>query len=912
MEITTHTEKHECLKKYPLFFVKFRENIKYDEKAQEETDYSYWYSTDRDLGISFSAKGFGNRSLGYCLCIIDKADYVTNNDEIDNNNLKIQFHEASSSNPNDNELLLKSYITRFNDKEDKYSFMEILWLLDKQGININALKTAIQKFDNRYIPYILSILTNFSRCLSYNNQTAIKEVFSLCGGNYEIYMPDVFPHAYHLATKKEFSKNDNLFSIIDTIFSDDSISTLLKEKNLPRNPFVDILLWLEHEDKSLEDYNCLKTTFPFLSEYRRLLIVKRYMHDIRHKRTQLDSTLLNQFKDNEYDEYIRYRYCIEKPSEPIELTTPLLSDCLLTLNNSQGKSFQTYDGILDFAMTHCDKNHPNINLMLEKILPTCDYGAVYNSSFKGFIDYALIRRMNSNLMTDEKLQNSIKWILNTYCKHETYHTCKWGDGSKLSEEQLRLCQKGISTKKGDSIHLECLLSKKCEDRWIVNDQIKEFLDIITNEEGINQILDKNHIVSLEMLSLSKFKKFLLNIPNKESSKNSSYIKSLDDEEFLVKSYSKSDKNLTLKLMEDYSDILRMRIFPQEGAILGIDLFGYQKEEFSNLTEEDFQNKHNPVYQETLRRYHHKEAEELRRRTITSLKVELKDAIYNGSYYELSYDRQTLINVIHKYYFKNSYKETDNKYEHQFLTKSYVTSYFKPLCAPELSKTNNPAIDIPYFWCRNKECFHNNLGNQTLNEVSDWNKYTLYHMTEIIGYPQLRKTDAGYEPKPSAREFIAVTNKAMQKFRRLKCRSCGHLLFTDKSSGFNRYNYYSCINPSCSEAWKPIYLNICFQCKTGYIDSRDTKQCPNGWYICPTCLSCCNDEQYERLAQRYVLSNRPIPSRIQLKLGMGHNDKNLYFCYLCGNQIEQIEDGNNPITRICSQCKKVFEIEEPID
>ena len=154
---------------------------------------------------------------------------------------------------------------------------------------------------------------------------------------------------------------------------------------------------------------------------------------------------------------------------------------------------------------------------------------------------------------------------------------------------------------------------------------------------------------------------------------------------------------------------------------------------------------------------------------------------------------------------------------------------------------------------------------------------------------------------------------MQKFRRLKCRACGHLMFTDKSSGFNRYNYYSCINPTCSEAWKPVYLSYCYKCKKGLIDSRDTKRCPNGWYICPcpTCLACCDDAQYERQAQRYILSNRPIPDRIKKMLGHGHNDKGDYFCPNCGTHIEMVQDEHGNYFRGCPTCHQKFN-EKPDD
>ena len=135
------------------------------------------------------------------------------------------------------------------------------------------------------------------------------------------------------------------------------------------------------------------------------------------------------------------------------------------------------------------------------------------------------------------------------------------------------------------------------------------------------------------------------------------------------------------------------------------------------------------------------------------------------------------------------------------------------------------------------------------------------------------------------------------------------MFTDKSSGFNRYNYYSCINPNCPEVNKPVYLNYCYKCKKGIIDSRDSKQCPNGWYICPTCASCCDDNQYERQAQRYILSNRPIPNRIKKMLGHGHNDKDEYFCPNCGNKLEITKDTCNKTIKKCPICHKSFSLQE---
>ena len=313
------------------------------------------------------------------------------------------------------------------------------------------------------------------------------------------------------------------------------------------------------------------------------------------------------------------------------------------------------------------------------------------------------------------------------------------------------------------------------------------------------------------------------------------------------------------------------------------------------------NQNNKQFKIAQAQFEKRESQEVRRRCVDSLKQELKTELTNDNYFELPYDRTLLFNTIKRFYYKESFNNDDRTYQHEFLTHSNINTNFIKLCAPQLAESNNPAINFPYFWCRGKECFHNNLGTQTLEEEHQWKNYSLFHMTEIMGYPMLHKTEAGYQPSRAVWQFIAVANKVMQKFRRLKCKSCGHMMFTDKSSGFNRYNHFACINPTCSEVSKVVYLNFCYKCKKGLIDSREMKQCPNGWYICPTCLACCDDEQYERQAQRYILAKRPVPVRIEVKRGHGHNDKGEYFCPKCGNPIQEIEYEHGITFRGCPEC-----------
>lgn len=898
IQLLVDSSIYQQIKNQTLFFLKYHEYeyfAGYSKKGEAiySCDMS-WQSVNKDLKIKFPADKFGEKKLYYCLCIIDKIKTL---DEI-KDEIQIEFHEANPNNEKDYLSIISDCITRYNQKDDKYYFVSLLWFLDKKNIHKENLIKSIQHYDNRTIPFILNILRTISRCLSIRNQNIIKEIFQSLGGEYNIYMPKIIIDAINLlnTTENTIEKDKlNIFQLIDEIIGTYTtfLPTTKSTKGQEENIFLILKKWI-HSEEPLNDYSILKILFPMVAEPIRLEIVKRYFHDIRIGNTKLDCNLLLQFKDNQFDNFIRFRYSTETPSDQVILTVPLLCDNILTLYNSKGNSFQTFDGIFDFAITHCDKKHPSINFKLNRFIPTCDHGAaVYNEKFKGFIDYQIIRKFNKNKMSDDNLFKIIHGILDQYGLRQKYPICKYNNIKLDSDQFIKCSQLRIQQKDKKSYSFDCYTYKNFDNKWLVKSKHIDILNTFLKEKINNTNVNVTISIDTDMISTEVFKKYIYTISSK--------FTNLDNNEFIVPSYSYKTKTYNLYIIEQVTDIIKMRIFPQKALIgTNFDIFNYKGTLPANT---------NYTHEEYTSILTKKEIEEVTRRTIESLKLELNTNNYNGSYFELPYNRDLLVKIIKKYYFRESFNEKDKKIQHEFLTTSTISTTFKPFCAPKLSEVNNPAIDLPYFWCRGKECFHNNLNNQTLLETNDWRKYSIYHLIEIIGYPKLHKTQAGYEPDSVIRNFIAIANKVMQKFKRLKCRSCGHLMFTDKSSGFNRYNYYSCINPNCPEVNKPVYLNYCYKCKKGIIDSRDSKQCPNGWYICPTCASCCDDNQYERQAQRYILSNRPIPDRIKKMLGHGHNDKNEYFCPNCGNKLEITKDTCNKTIKKCPICHKSFSLQE---
>ena len=907
--------RFEELKKNPVFFLKYFENIQYDNQGKMN-DYSTWRSTDRDLNISFDAGKFANRTLDYTLCIINKVEEkIDDNGNVIPDILKMSFHSASSDSVSDWIYIINSFIIRSQNREDKYAFMELLWALDKLQWNKGTLTSVLSKYPSQTIPFLITNFQKIGRVLSYYKQQALKEVCETHNGIYNIYSPEIIVQAYDCIQdelnssshrKKTDYKGLNFYSIIDAIFKEQNF-TNVEESVSTTNLILRIHSWF-HSETPLKDYSALLAVFPTLSEEFRLRLVKRYFHDIRNKYTPIDISFLQALTENKYEDFVRYRYCIESPTEPIVLTVPLLIDTLKTLYNSKGHSFQTFDGVLDFAMSHCDTTHPAVDFKLERLIPTCNRGAVYNvESFKGFIDYALIRKLNKDMMTMEHLRSTFIYLMDQYARRETFAVCKYGDNSKISNETFKHCSLIRKSQNKDneqaydsSWTLNCFHYLPYEDRWIINHDHLIYIKDFLKEKSIQYSSEYN--VSLDMLSPEKLKEYILSLPKK--------YEVLDNDEFLVHSYNRNavSNNFDLYLVQEYSDILKMRIFPQDGALVGLqfDVFGIWKEIKKTLSEQILRNTQSEQFKVSYAQYKSLESLEVRRRCIESLKKELNSKFLNNSYFEIAYNRELLSNTIKRFYHKESFSEKDLTFRHEFLTQSHINSKFVHHCAPQLSEAKNPAIDLPYFWCRGKECFHNNLGTQILEEESNWINYSLFHMSEIMGFPMLHKTEGGNEPEISVCQFIAVTNKVIQKFKRLKCRACGHMMFTDKSSGFNRYNYYACANPTCSEVANVVYLSFCYKCKKGLIDSRDTKQCPNDWYICPNCLSCCDDEQYERQAQRYILTKRPIPPRIQEKRGHGHNDKGEYFCPQCGGEIIDVIDEHEYKHRMCKECSKYYD------
>lgn len=578
MTVEISTEVYEELRKYPLFFVKYYKDIRTDENGREY-DYSLWKSVNSDYSISFPAQSFWNRKNGYCLCLAESATYVEKRDlhgktYMDEKQVNMVFHDVSNS-VQDYIICLNSCISRSQNKEDKYFFLEILWLLDKTFIDVNHLTEAIKKYDSKFIPCILNILRHIGYCLSVKKQNILKKVCTSLNGRYDVYTPQILTEAFQFIQKETDTDKKNLFQLIDEFFEDGFGIAYADKIDKTNNPLLQLVCWFSNE-KKLYDYNSLIQLFALVSEKTRLDIVKRYFHDVRCGNTTFDVHLLQQFVDNKFDDFIRYRYCIETPSEKVSLTVPLLCDNIITLYNSKGETFQTFDGILDFAITHCDQAHPDINFDLAGFIPTCEHSAVYNTYFKGFIDYQLIRKLNASKLSNENLLITIRSILDKYGQRLSYPICKYDKNKKIETTILEKCKSVFKDKttNGSSQpnRIQCPgIGILYEEKWILkeDDKITEILKTFIPSDSSLRNINSQYYVDIQDVSVAMLRKYVNSLPQK--------YKMIGEDEFLVPSYK--EETYDLFLIKTLSEILRMRIVPQKGALVGLrfDVFGYWKE-----------------------------------------------------------------------------------------------------------------------------------------------------------------------------------------------------------------------------------------------------------------------------------------------------------------------------------------------
>lgn len=223
------------------------------------------------------------------------------------------------------------------------------------------------------------------------------------------------------------------------------------------------------------------------------------------------------------------------------------------------------------------------------------------------------------------------------------------------------------------------------------------------------------------------------------------------------------------------------------------------------------------------------------------------------------------------------------------------------CECRLSYKMDNYHGISFYWCGNKPCFRPPVRYHTDDE---WEYYTILDFMRILGISPDYINKIGERTKFGHYIILSSYLKSFAKFyEHLKCRECGKLMKPSDISNFTTraVTEFSCSNDSCINKGFIVYLNHCFnkQKCNSTIDSRDSRQCPNGQYICPECGACCSTENFRLRINHLHMTGGYISDRLRLfvKNNLGHWEKKEYFCHKCGNPMQLRSDGRH----VCLNC-----------
>lgn len=211
---------------------------------------------------------------------------------------------------------------------------------------------------------------------------------------------------------------------------------------------------------------------------------------------------------------------------------------------------------------------------------------------------------------------------------------------------------------------------------------------------------------------------------------------------------------------------------------------------------------------------------------------------------------------------------------------------------------------PFYWCGNKPCFRPWVRFHTDEE---WQKYTMLDFMRILNIPVDYTNLAGKTTKNGYFIIFSSFLKSFAKFyEHLKCRKCRSLLHPVNITNFatQAVTEFTCTHNGCEMNGVSIYLNHCFnrpKCKS-IIDSRDSRQCPNGQYICPECGGCCSTENFRNRISNLAMTGGFVSPWLEnfVKSSLGHWEKSEYYCSDCGALMTM----DNGVIK-CPKCGKTY-------
>ena len=212
------------------------------------------------------------------------------------------------------------------------------------------------------------------------------------------------------------------------------------------------------------------------------------------------------------------------------------------------------------------------------------------------------------------------------------------------------------------------------------------------------------------------------------------------------------------------------------------------------------------------------------------------------------------------------------------------------CEGRLANKQHEIYKKNFWWCAGRPCFQK---CETSHNTEEWESYTLLDFCQILELNTDETSSFGdVIPKGHYYQFIGLINRFNQLLEKIYCQDCNEILHPVETGHFaaRAVVRFCCENNVCGQHKKEVYLNHCLngQCN-GIIDSRVSKKCSNGLFICDSCGSCCSHEMLKRRLNNLQTTGGYIQPNLAKCVDekLGHLERAEYFCYKCKNNMDEI-------------------------
>lgn len=237
------------------------------------------------------------------------------------------------------------------------------------------------------------------------------------------------------------------------------------------------------------------------------------------------------------------------------------------------------------------------------------------------------------------------------------------------------------------------------------------------------------------------------------------------------------------------------------------------------------------------------------------------------------------------------------------------------CEGRLSNRMDTIFNRNFYWCKGSVCYER---CESIPSDKPWNSYNLLDFLEILNLStEGRDNFENKVQNGKYYEFVGLINRLNRLLAHLNCTKCSEILRPKNHGWFTVNNVirFECVNKSCTEIHKVVYLNHCLngKCKA-VIDSRISKKCSNDLFICKECGTCCSNTLFSNRLKSIdtndFLDNPKKKwaydqNKFKFDNSMGHAEKDEYFCYNCTAQM--IPGKLNEYS--CVKCNLSYEVKK---